>query len=366
MATLPTSSSLTVGTTTEGQAKTWFTQLRDFLSGLLGADGTMITALKTLGVLFSTNVVKSGAYTIVAADQGKIFKCTGTWSMALADAAVLGDGFSAVVMNVGTGIITIDPYLSQTIDGAATKVLSGGEAAIVTCDGTEFRTPSQKTGMRSRGEVVVGSNTTLGSNEDGCHIVVLTPCQLTFPSSPSMTFSIENSTGGYVSLVFPGGTSYKTSMAPGDRVILCGNGSTGFYRAYAISNLNGVYPDSTAGDWAELPPTAVGASIAATWMPTIAIRVPRDGVVRVNYRAYRTDSSGGSYYAIWRNGSAVWTSGLDGLAFDRSSHVDVAVAAGDTIQGAVFHQNGTSSLTMTIQVCTGNPFAPAQYKSVGA
>lgn len=49
MPALPAATDFTGATVTEGQFKTAITSLRDFLSGLLGADGTASTALNTLG-----------------------------------------------------------------------------------------------------------------------------------------------------------------------------------------------------------------------------------------------------------------------------------------------------------------------------
>lgn len=86
-------------------------------------------------------VAKTGAYTVVAADKKKLIDATsGTWTLSLTAAATLGDGFWFAVKNSGTGVITIDPDGSETIDGSTTITLDTGQSCFVFCNGTLFRT----------------------------------------------------------------------------------------------------------------------------------------------------------------------------------------------------------------------------------
>lgn len=140
MPSLPVSSDITGASTTEGQAKSWLTNLRDWANGLFGSDGTQATALGALGAPLSSNVVKSGAYTVVAADRGRVIRCTGTWTLSLSAVATLGSNFTFAILNEGSGTITIDPNLTETIDGATTKAVPAGEMGIVYCDGSAFST----------------------------------------------------------------------------------------------------------------------------------------------------------------------------------------------------------------------------------
>jgi hypothetical protein len=139
MPALPPSSDFTGASVTEGAFKTAITNLRDYLSGLLGSDGTIATAQSTLGMLGGSVVAKSAAYTVVAADRGKVFNCTSTFTLSLTAAGTLGSGFSFIVANIGTGLITIDPSGAETINGAATITVSPGEQVMVTGNGTAFR-----------------------------------------------------------------------------------------------------------------------------------------------------------------------------------------------------------------------------------
>jgi hypothetical protein len=92
-----------------------------------------------LGRILNSTVAKTGAYTVVAADEGVLIKASGTWTLSLTAAATLGDGFAFGVVNTGTGVITIDPNASETIDGQTTLILNPGDMAIPVCDASNFR-----------------------------------------------------------------------------------------------------------------------------------------------------------------------------------------------------------------------------------
>ena len=139
MTTLLASTTATNAAATEGAVKTFLTNLRDYIADTLGTDSSNKGAIAgLLGSLLSGKVDKSGAYTVVAADRGKVINATGTWTLSLTAAATLGDGFTFAIRNVGTGAITIDPNLSEKIAGATTYVIGGGEFVIVYCDGSAF------------------------------------------------------------------------------------------------------------------------------------------------------------------------------------------------------------------------------------
>lgn len=138
---LPPSSDFTGAAVTEGGVKSAMTALRDFLSGLFGTDGAIATALATLGAAFSASAAKTTTYAVVAADKGKVINCTtGTWSLTLLPAASAGDGFTVAVRNSGSGVITIDPYLTETINGAGTLALAADESAVLVSNGSAWLT----------------------------------------------------------------------------------------------------------------------------------------------------------------------------------------------------------------------------------
>ena len=113
----------------------------DTTNGLLKQRNAADSAWIIRGTLAESRVVaKSSSYTVLDDDFGKVFKASGTWSLALTAAATLGDGFMFSVRNVGSGTITIDPDSTEQIDGATTVALAAGEACVVFCDGSGFFT----------------------------------------------------------------------------------------------------------------------------------------------------------------------------------------------------------------------------------
>ena len=140
MPSLPISTAFTDSAVTEAGFKTAITNQREFLAGLLGTTGNQIDALVAMGVLANDTLARTSAYTVVAADRGKSISCSGTFTLSLTAAATLGDGFSFIVVNTGSGTITIDPNSTEKIDGVATKTLAQNQSAIICCDGTNFYT----------------------------------------------------------------------------------------------------------------------------------------------------------------------------------------------------------------------------------
>lgn len=157
MTALPPSSDFTDSAVTEGGFKTAITNLRDYLSGLFGTTGNIITALVALGAMFNSTSSKSSNYTVIASDRGKTLECTGTIEVALTAASTLGDGFVFTIKNSGSGTITINPSGTELIDGEATITLTAGQSFIVYCNGSTFYTVG-KGGVTSlngqKGEIV--------------------------------------------------------------------------------------------------------------------------------------------------------------------------------------------------------------------
>ena len=138
MPALPPSSDFTGSAVTEGQFKTAISNLRTFLSDLLGSAGTVSAAQAALGTLAGQTIAKTAAYTVVTADRGKVILCSGTFTLSLSAASTLANGFSFIVVNTGNGVITIDPNSTEQIDGASTKLIGAGSSAIITCNGSAF------------------------------------------------------------------------------------------------------------------------------------------------------------------------------------------------------------------------------------
>lgn len=144
--------------------------------------------------------VQSTAYTAVAADFGLEITCSSTWTLGLTAAATLGDGWYCYVRNIASGIITIDPNGSETIDGATTLTLRPGAVLMIHCDGATFRTFG-KSGPVALTDVVTiaGSTSALdftigfdGSFEE----LILRFWGLTLATNDSLRLLLRNPSGG--------------------------------------------------------------------------------------------------------------------------------------------------------------------------
>lgn len=94
-------------------------------------------------LVVSHNIVRraiTGADTVVVTDKAGLLDITsGTNTLSYTAAATLGAGFWCVVRNSGTGDFTHDPANSETIDGLTSFVMYPGEARLIQCDGSAFR-----------------------------------------------------------------------------------------------------------------------------------------------------------------------------------------------------------------------------------
>jgi hypothetical protein len=123
---------------------------------VLTADSTAASGVAWKAAAGGSSVLtisnKTAAYTVVAGDLGTIINCTAnTFTVSLTAAATLGAGFNCWIWNTGTGVITIDPNASETIDLVTTWILRQGEGLQIVCNGTNWETGDKKT-MRGYAE----------------------------------------------------------------------------------------------------------------------------------------------------------------------------------------------------------------------
>lgn len=141
MPAIPSIASFTGASVTEGEFKTALSNLHLFLTGLLGTDGTQAGGQAALGALLGAGEsTKTAAYTVTSADRGKVIACSGTFTVTLPDASAVGSGFAVAVANYGTGTITVDPFSTQTIDGATTKTLDANSMLVACAVAGEWMT----------------------------------------------------------------------------------------------------------------------------------------------------------------------------------------------------------------------------------
>lgn len=140
------------------------------LSAFMGTvlnDASAAAALATLGAPLNAVAAKSAAYTVVAADRGKLIDYTsGSYTLGIDPAATLGAGFVFAYRNSGSGTITIDPNGSEQIDGATTLSVGPGESGFVVCTGTTWRTVGRSLSFdalsptTTKGDLIVDNGTT--------------------------------------------------------------------------------------------------------------------------------------------------------------------------------------------------------------
>ncbi len=113
------------------------TTVTSFMETLLD-DATAGAARQTLAIPLNDLLAKTTAYTVVAADNGRLITCSGNFTLTLLSAATAGADFTLAIANIGTNLITIDPNAAETINRDATLVLGPDESAILYCDGTNW------------------------------------------------------------------------------------------------------------------------------------------------------------------------------------------------------------------------------------
>lgn len=189
---------------------------------------------------------KTGAYTVVASDNGSIINCTsGTFTVSLTAAATLGSGFTCWIWNTSstyTHEITIDANAAESIDGQSTLILRRGEGTQIVCDGTNWQTGDKKA-MRGYSENITAS--TVRAAATGNISLALGSSSLASGSN-SLCFGqgVASGTGSLVVAstwnVVTASSSYSTAIGLNS----AGNGSQAVTGAGAMA-LGGSYASGT-------------------------------------------------------------------------------------------------------------------------
>ena len=133
---------VTLSSGTSAPSTTYAYQLwADTTTNLLKRRNAANAAWIVVRSLDESFVLSRSSNTILAAsDIGKTLVFTSTFTQTFTAAATLADGWWVRLRNDGTGIITLDPNASETIDGATTIALNPGDSCIVNCNGSAFKT----------------------------------------------------------------------------------------------------------------------------------------------------------------------------------------------------------------------------------
>lgn len=258
MTASPAVSDFTAGTVTEAEFKTAITNLVGYLNGLLGTDGVPATALAALSGLGSKVSTKTGAHTVLAAERGTTFFCSGTWTLSLTAAATMTSSFACIVMNTSSGTITIDPAGSELINGATTLAIPASGWALITCTGTAFHALNSYTlptaAAGTLGGIKVGSRLSIAS---GVLSADLQNTGLQFLGS----FSVSGGNFNCTSVIT---STYDDYLIVGSNILPAVNDNVVCIRT---STNNGASYDAGASDYNSIIGGAYGTIITGTYIP---------------------------------------------------------------------------------------------------
>jgi hypothetical protein len=202
----------------------------DTTNGVLKQRNAANSAWIVRAPLAESFLVSRSSNTILAVgDYGKTIVGTGTWTQTLTAAATLADGWWVEFRNDGTGIITIDPNGSETIDGLTTINLYPGEGCVIGCSGSAFKTMGRGTGLvRIQTQIASSSaqiDFDIGFTSDFDEYVI------------TLTNAIPATDGASISARFSedAGATFKA-------------GATDYVYGFAIGNVSGGANSGSSGD----------------------------------------------------------------------------------------------------------------------
>lgn len=151
---------------------------------------------------------KTAAYTVIAGDNGTVLNWTsGTFTATLTAAATLGAGFNVWIWNTGTGVVTIDTNLTETIDGIDPVLkfnLTQGSGIRLVCNGTGW----YSTDVRMSGSAAVGVGAVkLGRNSTGADSVAIAQ------GAVALGGSYASGAGSFAACAGNNGVSYGATAA---------------------------------------------------------------------------------------------------------------------------------------------------------
>ncbi len=88
--------------------------------------------------MVSLDIAKTATFAVQKEDLGKVFSCTGTFTVSLSAASTVGSGFIVTIRNDGTGVITVDGNSSELVNKSTTIRVSPGASAMLVCDATQW------------------------------------------------------------------------------------------------------------------------------------------------------------------------------------------------------------------------------------
>lgn len=192
--------------------------LKDSLDNTLWTLDNIIGAIQNT---FAGVVVPTSAnLPITTLNLNNMILCTATLTLSLPAASVAGQGFIFTVSNAGTGIVTVDPSGAELINSASTFMLLPGESALIVCDGVQWYTAFNSSGLNSLGTDVASATTTDIGLSSSDFVTITGTTTITSFGAPTafgrrhlwLVFaSTVTVTHNATSLILPGGVNYTTS-----------------------------------------------------------------------------------------------------------------------------------------------------------
>lgn len=91
-----------------------------------------------IGAFADEVVPLSSSTSITTAHENNLIVASSSPTFSLLSAASAGEGFAFAIYNEGTGVVTIDPNLSETVNDVSTWILGPKASAFVVTDGSEW------------------------------------------------------------------------------------------------------------------------------------------------------------------------------------------------------------------------------------
>lgn len=200
-------------------------------------DERQVTPKKLRNMRRARNVA-SAIQTIIDTDNGAIIRFSGSFTQPLPPAATMTNGFSILVVNVGTGLITFDPNGSEQIAGGLTFLLPPLFSAELFCTGTEWLV------LRCPSEILIKTQTVTGSAVGSVDFPLVSPeldYRLTFRAKASAASIMLGRTSTDGGANFDNGAnnyirSYMLDAGSGGTPVAGREGATDIYLSPTLEN----------------------------------------------------------------------------------------------------------------------------------
>lgn len=111
----------------------------------------------------SAVISKSQGFTLSTNEQNTVIVATAAISIGLISAATAGDGFAAIIINMSSGNVTIDPDGSETINSAETMIIPAGGSATIHTNGVAWYASGYVNVTQAGNNTFTGANTFNGA-----------------------------------------------------------------------------------------------------------------------------------------------------------------------------------------------------------